>query len=77
MGGVKRNCTKTPKQLINMKKKWTVREKQILTRYWEFKVEAETEEEAKRLVRNAEVSEDDFWTTEDSIVIDEVDEIDE
>lgn len=77
MGGVKRNCTKTPKQLINMKKKWIVREKQILTRYWEFKVEAETEEEAKRLVRNAEVSEDDFWTTEDSIVIDEVDEIDE
>lgn len=60
-----------------MKKKWIVREKQILTRYWEFKVEAETEEEAKRLVRNAEVSEDDFWTTEDSIVIDEVDEIDE
>jgi hypothetical protein len=58
-------------------KKFLVREKQIVTRYWEYKVEAETEEEAERIVKNGGVTEDDYFTFEDHVKIDEVDEIEE
>jgi hypothetical protein len=60
-----------------MKKKWNVREKHTSIRYYDYIVEAETEEEAKLLVSNGDVTVDDCNVAEDSIVIDEVDEIDE
>jgi len=57
-------------------KKWIVREKQIVTRYWEYQVESETEEEAKQKVSNGEVKEEDYFTSEDPIET-EVEEIEE
>lgn len=36
-------------------KTWYVREEQITTKIWEYQVEANTEEEAKKLVSSGEV----------------------
>ena len=33
------------------KKKWYIREEQFVTRYWEYEIEAETEREAKTLIK--------------------------
>ena len=57
-------------------KKWIVREKQIVTRYWEYQVESETEEEAVQKVSSGEVEEGDYFTSEDPIET-EVEEIEE
>jgi hypothetical protein len=63
-----------------MKKKWYVKEEQVITRFWEYEVEAETEEEAKQLVTDGDVEAYEYsWTNEDDfpIQIVEVHEIDE
>jgi hypothetical protein len=65
------------KQKHDMKKKWYVRESQVITHYWEYEVEAETEEKAKEMVRCGVVKEDDFWTSEDTAQIDDISEIHE
>jgi hypothetical protein len=58
-----------------MKKRWYVREAKVVTHYWEYEVEAETEEEAKDKVRSGEVKEDDYFTSEETAQIDDISEI--
>ena len=62
-----------------MKKKWYVREKQDISRYWEYEFEAESEEEAKRMVKDGEVEPDEFYSQDYGSPIEIVDihEIDE
>ncbi len=62
-----------------MKKKWYVREKQDISRYWEYEGEVEIEEEAKRIVKDGEVEPDEFYSDDYGAPIEIVDihEIDE
>jgi hypothetical protein len=63
-----------------MKKKWYVQEQQNVLRIWEYEVEAETEEEAKRMVRDGEVEPYDHTYSDDydsPIEIVDIHEIDE
>jgi hypothetical protein len=65
---------------MEKKKKWYVREEQTITRFWEYEVEAETEEEAERMVKEGDVEPYEYsWTDERDfpIQIVEVSEIDE
>jgi hypothetical protein len=63
-----------------MKKKWYVREEQTITRFWEYEVEADTEEEAERIVKEGDVEPYDYsFSNDDGSTIEIVDihEIDE
>jgi hypothetical protein len=65
---------------MEKKKKWYVREEQTITRFWEYEVEADTEEEAERMVKEGDVEPYEYsWTDERDfpIQIVEVSEIDE
>jgi membrane-bound lytic murein transglycosylase len=44
------------------KKKWYIKEEQVTTQCWEYEVEAETEKEAKRMVRDGEVDAYNYYT---------------
>jgi hypothetical protein len=65
---------------MEKKRKWYVREEQVITRFWEYEVETDTEEEAKRMVKDGEVEAYEYsWTDETDFPIEIVDvyEIDE
>ena len=63
-----------------MKKKWYVREEQVIIETWSYEVEAATAEEAKELVKNGDVEPNDHtfsYELGEPIKIVEVSEIDE
>jgi hypothetical protein len=62
-----------------MKKRWVVIEKQVLTRYWEYEVEADTEEEVRKIVKddNCMVIYPEYYESKSPIEIDKIEEMEE